>query len=697
VSESSWIRPEWRSHPEFQSALVRLGLWLFGAAYIGLGAWTGYYRVDVSYYLTLFFGYLAVFVALAVDVALHPTRRFRRYLALTLDVSAVSLAIFLTREAISPFFLIYIWIFISYGTRFGKRYLVVASVLSVVAYNLVLVELSEWQRHTFEAFFFLLLLVVLPLYQFALLRRVQQARLEAERANQAKGHFLSTMTHELRTPLSGVIGMTQLLEGTQMTPEQREYVRSISSSAHLLRALIGDVLDLSKIEARKVQIEHLPFRPRPVVLEVCNALQSQALDKGLELVCAIDGRVPDEVVGDQLRVRQILFNLLGNAIKFTERGQVVVRCRVAEGDRELPRSHLLLEIEDSGIGIAADKLPRIFDSFWQADDSTTRRYGGSGLGTTIARDLTQLMGGVIGVASVEGEGSRFSVKLPLLPEGFTPVEPAYPAVLRGRQMLLFEANGASRDAILGACAEMGIHCRAVDSVDGLARITGSGPPIDLAMVADSPRGEDLDTVLGQISRGLRADIPFVLLTYSSRRPDVDRSCVRCLNKPFSPEQLAGVLARVLTGAREHRGSAGGADAPSRSAPPRGAGGLRILVAEDNAIAAKVITTLLQREGYATTLVRDGEEALRKAAEEAFDLAFVDLRMPKLDGLEFTRRHRSTETPERRLPIVALTANAAEDVRQGSLAAGMDGFLVKPVEPEELSAAVRRFVRPGKTA
>ena len=546
------IKPELRNHPEFQSALVRLGIWLFGAAYIGLGAVTGYYRVNLTYYFTLFFVYLTVFLGLAADVALRPERRFRRYLALALDVSAVSLAIFLTREAISPFFLIYIWIFISYGTRYGKRYLVAASLFSVLAYNLVLVELNEWQRHTFEAFFFLLLLVLLPLYQFSLLRKVQQARLEAERANQAKSDFLSTMTHELRTPLSGVIGMTQLLEGTQMTPEQREYVRSITGSAHLLRALIGDVLDLSKIEARKVHLEHQPFKPSAVVLEVCNVLQGQALEKGLELVCEIDSRLPRELVGDQLRVRQVLFNLVGNAVKFTERGQVVVRCGVAEGDRDLPRPHLALEVEDSGVGIAADKLPRIFDSFWQADDSTTRRYGGSGLGTTIARDLTRLMGGAIGVASEEGKGSRFWVKLPLLPEGFTPAEPDFPRALRGRSALLFETNTASRHATLKACAALGIEVHPIEGIGQLSRLTERKGSVDLIILADSPAGEDLDALLSLLHQVLGEATPFMMLTYASRRTDVQRNCLHCLNKPFSPDQLAKFLVRLISGGAQIR-------------------------------------------------------------------------------------------------------------------------------------------------
>lgn len=680
----------WRHHPELQSAAVRLGIWLFAATYTGLGAWTGYYRVDPTYYRWFFFAYLLVFIGLAIDVLRHPTRRWRCYLALAIDISATSLAIFLTREAVSPFYLLYIWIFISYGTRFGKHYLLLASVLSMLAYNLVLIALDEWHRHAFEAFFFLLLLAVLPLYQFVLLRKLEEARLEAERANQAKGDFLSTMTHELRTPLTGVIGMTQLLEGTPLRAEQREYVEAIASSAHLLHALIGDVLDLSKIEARRVQLERVPLSPRAALLEVCGLLQGQALDKGLELVCDIAPEVPAEVQGDPLRLRQVLFNLIGNALKFTAQGQVVVRASVAPPDGEIPHPHLFLEVEDSGIGIPADKLPLVFDGFWQADDSTTRRFGGSGLGTTIARDLTRLMGGAVGVSSVEGQGSRFWVRLPLLPSGFIPRMAEPPALLCGRRVLLYERNSASRQAILRACQDLGVRCETIESPPRLDGLAEAGPP-DLIVVGDSPAGEDLDALRHALHQAFGEGVPVALLTYPRRRTALG-PWTHCISKPFSPETLAEGLSRALGGI-----TSGPAHIPAPGVdvtPTPVLGAAHILVAEDNAIAARVITTLLQRQGYRTTLALDGESALQALEAQTFDLAFVDLRMPKIDGLEFVRRYRAREQGPRRLPIIALTANAAEEVRQQCLAAGMDDFLAKPVDPARLAETLHRHLPRG---
>jgi two-component system sensor histidine kinase RpfC len=686
-----------RANPELQSALVRLGFWLFGVSYVGLGALTGYYRVDFDYFFAFFTVYLLLFVAMLASVLTRPEWEARRYVGLALDITAVSLAIFLTREAISPFYLIYIWIFISYGTRYGRTYLVVASIVSVLAYNLVLVALNEWHKHTYEAVFFLLLLVALPLYQHSLLRKLRLARREAELANKAKGDFLAVMTHELRTPLTGVIGMANLLQSTRLTPEQREYVDSIAGSAEVLRALIGDILDLSKIEARRLHLEAISFDLRPAILEVCSSLQSQALSKGLELIVRIDPDLPAEVSGDLLRVRQILFNLLGNAIKFTEQGEVSVRASVAPAGAELDRPHLLLEVTDTGVGIPRDKLAAIFDSFCQADDSTTRRYGGTGLGTTIARDLTRLMGGSIGVESEIGRGSRFWVRLPVL-DGVRAVAPRRQRRLAGLQALVYEPNASSRRLIMDICAAEGMDCQVADDLSRLSRMTDPAQRPDLLIIADIPARLDLPALLALLRRVVGAEVPHLFLTYSARRSDEQAECASCLNKPFLAESLVKQVLHVLG----HEPPDVQSRPPDPSMPDEALQDKapidgQILLAEDNEIAAKVISTLLGKQGFRVTRVRDGEEALRRAQESSFAVAFIDLRMPKIDGIEFTRARRASESPGEHLPIVALTANAAEDARTQCLAVGMDDFLAKPVKPEELTAIVRRYAAASEPA
>jgi two-component system sensor histidine kinase RpfC len=682
-----------RANPELQSALVRIGFWLFAVSYVGLGAFTGYYRVDREYYFALFAIYLLLFMGMLVSVLMRPEWEARRYVGLALDITAVSLAIFLTREAISPFYLIYIWIFISYGTRYGRTYLVVASTVSVLAYNLVLVALNEWHKHTYEAVFFLLLLVILPLYQHSLLRKLQLARREAESANKAKGDFLAVMTHELRTPLTGVIGMTNLLQSTPLSTEQREYVDSIAGSAEVLRALIGDILDLSKIEAHRLTLESISFDARAAILDVCNALQGQALAKGLELIIRVDPNVPSTVAGDLLRVRQILFNLLGNAIKFTHQGEVVVSVSARPAEDDLLRPHLLLEVTDTGIGIPREKLDAIFESFWQADDSTTRRYGGTGLGTTIARDLTRLMGGRIAAESEVGKGSRFCVRLPILRDvTCSPAQPVSGRPLAGSRALVYEQNATSRQLILEICADAGMDCQAADDIGRLSRMADGVQRPNLVIIADAPDRQDLQALLGLFHRVVGREVPHLFLTYRARRGDQQPDCPNCLNKPFLRDALVAQVERVL--GREIPGPSpeplGDPSGPQTASGRSAVQGARVLIAEDNEIAAKVISTLLAKQGVNVIRVRDGEEALRHARDERFDAALVDLRMPKLDGIEFTRAYRNTEAPGDHLPIIALTANAAEDAKVQCQEAGMDAFLAKPVRPQELTEMVHRF-------
>lgn len=674
-----------RENQEFQSSLVRMGIWAFAVVYVGSAAITGYYDVDWTYFFPLFGAYFLFFVGTLISVLMRPVWTARQYLALVLDITAVSLAVYLT-GSISPFNLIYIWIFIYAGSRYGRSHLVFASVLSVLAYVLTLLVLDAWRQHTYEAVFFLLLLVVLPLYQYSLLRRLLEARREAELANKAKGDFLAVMTHELRTPLTGVIGMTNLLQSTHLSAEQREYVDSIGSSAEVLRALIGDVLDLSKIDARKLHLESAAFDLRAGILEVCAALETQALSEGLELILRVDPQIPEKLIGDQLRIRQILFNLIGNAIKFTDSGEVRVRASSCPPEELMPRQHLLLEVEDTGAGIPKPKLDEIFESFWQADDSTTRRYGGTGLGTTIARDLTRLMGGRIGVESDVGKGCRFWVRLPLQQEAKPAGVQTVTRRLEGLHALVFETNASSRELIMEICRDQGMECQAVLDIAHLSRMTVQTQSVDLLVIADSPVRQDLHAMLGLFQRVLGDHIPYLLLTYGARRAGEVATCPSCLNKPFLAEDLVN---QVLCALGENRTAV--EPRPALPAQPRPRDAVRILVAEDNAIAGRVITALLEKQGCDVTLVRNGEDALARLRDGPFAMALIDVRMPKLDGIELTRAYRSGESQGSRLPIIALTADAAEAIKAECLAAGMDDFLSKPVRPGDLTATVGRYL------
>jgi two-component system sensor histidine kinase RpfC len=686
------IPPEIRSSQEFQSAVVRLSIWTFMLAMIGLAGYVGNYDFSSLQFLLLFGVHLVWYAGLLISTLRRPQLwKARTYLSILADLSGTTGTLFLTGDATGPFYLLYAVSFLSQGMRYGKTNLLLASVGSLMAFTLVAGVLGDWRTQPLEVMFVSLVLVVLPAYEYLLLRKLQTAKLAAEKANRARGDFLASMTHELRTPLSGVIGMAGLLKRTTLDNEQREYLDSINSSADVLQALVGDILDLSKIDAGKLELKPSSFALREALNETCWALSNQALDKGVELICRVAPDVPEKVYGDELRFRQILFNLIGNAAKFTEAGFIQVHAQLMPADDDLAAPYLQVSIRDTGIGIPADRIRHVFDNFWQADPSSTRRYGGTGLGTAIARDLTRLMGGVISVESEEGKGSNFRVRLPLIKQD-TLAPPQPPSVLHGVRALVFEQQEQSARAIAEACEAAGMQPEVVSHIDQLGAL-GSEPDRGerrLVLVVDAPRGLDLDQLGNLVRRLLGAETPLVYLHYPRRQQAISDGAAGRAFKPIDAVQLWRTMAGVV--ASDVSDPMSDADLEPVAAPvaQQGSANGRLLVAEDDTINAKLISSLLHRAGCEVTLVRDGQAALDAAISQTFDLAFVDLRMPLMDGIDFTRAYRAQETAGRHLPIVAITANAAEDARADCLRAGMDEFVTKPIDPGFLQELLQRY-------
>lgn len=472
---------------EFQSGLVRLAAWLAMGGFVGIAGLRGHYDITWALYFWLFGLHLLWFAALLCDVVRRPALRpWRTYVAIGADLSAITLLIYLAGAVLAPFYLVYVLSFLSQGTRFGRTNLMIASVGSVVCYGVIATVMGGWERHAFEVGFVLAALVVLPVYQYSLLRNLQRAREDAEVASRARGRFLATMAHELRTPLSGVVGTARLLDDSELDAVQRRHLESIRASADTLQALIGDILDLSKVDAGTLELADERFDLRDALMEVCDNLGPQALAKGVELVCCIDGRLPQRVRGDRVRCQQILYNLVGNAVKFTDRGRIRLEADLVRASREGPAQEVLLVIGDTGIGIPAERVDCVFDGFWQADAASSPRYGGTGLGTTIARRLAQAMGGSIEVDSQEGRGSVFRVRLPLLtgdPGAEAPPQP--PAALAGRAAIIWERDPESLASLTEACAHAGVDARGW--CDAGAPPASRVAQVDVAVVAEIGR------------------------------------------------------------------------------------------------------------------------------------------------------------------------------------------------------------------
>jgi len=622
----------------------------------------------------------------------------RRLIIILTDITVPTVSILLLENTSGEIFIaIYLWIIVGNGFRFGVKYLIYATGLSFTAFSIILFISPFWQSHFSLGMGLLFLITVVPSYMSILIKKLHRAVIDAEEANKAKSQFLANMSHELRTPLNGIIGAGELLSMTQLSKQQQGYANLIQGSGKTLLALIEDVLDISKIEAGKQTTEIKRFDLHVLIRATLQIFLPQAKKKGLTLIAHVNDDVSFCLKGDELHIRQILMNFINNALKFTKEGDIKVLVELVEqADDE--RYWLKFRVVDTGIGLSEEAQSKIFDSFTQADISTTRQYGGTGLGTTISKELVELMGGKIGLESTEGKGSEFWFELPLICQEKKNKEATASATsfFDARVLALLPDDISPQFAlpIQRWGQDIKLTCNFIQMFTALSDAATQGSPFHIIIVDQNLLGmkpkefiqsvREKDEFLG-IAFILAGDF-FDSISFNSF---IELGFFDVLTYPLNESLLFNAIHEICIGKSLCQSIPSIASQQKKKIQHSG---LHILVAEDNEVNQIVIREFLELMGHQVTLVNDGEQALDALdiSIQGFDLALLDVNMPNMSGLDVIKAYRFIETNSH-LPMIILSADAMSGNIDECLNAGADAYLTKPIEHERLAQVIDKIV------
>lgn len=639
--------------------------------------------------IVLLFYTLAMIIFAAIII--HPVAsQFRRVCGSTLDLGSMSILMFYSGSESVPLFLIYLWVILGNGFRFGLANLYISQAISIVGFSIVVGWGEFWVENRSFGISLFLMLCLLPLYAAFLIKKLHAAVDMAKQANLAKSRFLANMSHELRTPLNGVIGMGDLLRETKLNLEQQELVRTMHSSANTLLELIENVLDIAKIEAGKTLIEHKEFDLHKMVNSVIFMLARQGENKGITVACNFDPSTAFALKGDQQHIRQVLINLISNAIKFTHEGSVILYVRTVGGSVSKPV--IRFEIVDTGIGIPAEAIESIFDDFIQADSSTSRSYGGTGLGTTISKELVELMDGEIGLKSELGKGSTFWFELPFSTADSTPTDISDNHVL----LLASEETSATiRPALKGWEIKFDWVRTTSRAISQLIQASDEDSPYE-TIIVDQSCLIDINAVhFAQMvkSEGLLEHTSLILINSSDTMIDANRSNHYYISTIENPEDKRSVFNALHAAQSVNYDDNKVVGMAEHYANQAGAKSLNILVAEDNKVNQQVINGILGNAGHNVLMVNTGTAALDKLTNdlENIDMLIVDMNMPEVSGLEVIKTLRFMDTSNK-IPAIMLTADATPQAREESVKAGANQFLTKPIDAGGLLESIAALSR-----